>query len=139
MDGLLRLHWVFAACVSVRYTHFLVRANTHKLPLHSWGVVPIVREAQNEPTLEFPRELDVPWKVLQRRFGITSPGGNLTSNVYANCDFTSDAHTDVAVSFPSLVVTKSRVLRHEIACSHGPNCSPTGGRKFLRLRLMRMT
>uniref|UniRef100_D8QK43 Uncharacterized protein n=1 Tax=Schizophyllum commune (strain H4-8 / FGSC 9210) TaxID=578458 RepID=D8QK43_SCHCM len=75
---------------------------------YRWGVVPIVREAQNEPTLEFPRELDVPWKVLQRRFGITSPGGNLTSNVYANCDFTSDAHTDVAVSFPSLVVTKSR-------------------------------
>jgi hypothetical protein len=57
-------------------------------PLHSWGIVPIVREAQNEPTLEFPKELDAPWKVLQNRFGITSPGGNLTSNVYANVDTT---------------------------------------------------
>ncbi|KAL1753077.1 hypothetical protein FB107DRAFT_218561 [Schizophyllum commune] len=55
---------------------------------YRWGIVPIVREAQNEPTLEFPRELDVPWRVLQRRFGITSPGGNLTSNVYANVDTT---------------------------------------------------
>ncbi|KAL1753080.1 hypothetical protein FB107DRAFT_250373 [Schizophyllum commune] len=55
---------------------------------YRWGIVPIVREAQNEPTLEFPSELDLPWKVLQRRFGITSPGGNLTSNVYANVDTT---------------------------------------------------
>ena len=57
-------------------------------PFSSWGIVPIVREAQNEPTLEFPKELDAPWKVLQKRFGITSPGGNLTSNVYANVDTT---------------------------------------------------
>ncbi|KAL1725749.1 hypothetical protein EV714DRAFT_277221 [Schizophyllum commune] len=65
-----------------------------------WGIVPIVREAQNEPTLEFPRELDVPWKVLQKRFGITSPGGNLTSNVYANCDFTESRGLDLADTAP---------------------------------------
>ncbi|KAL1743348.1 hypothetical protein HDZ31DRAFT_74937 [Schizophyllum fasciatum] len=51
---------------------------------YRWGIVPIVREAQNEPTLEFPRQLDLPWAILQQRYGITSAGGNLTSNVYAN-------------------------------------------------------
>ncbi|KAL1664907.1 hypothetical protein GGF50DRAFT_101152 [Schizophyllum commune] len=67
---------------------------------YRWGIVPIVREAQNEPTLEFPRELDLPWKVLQWRFGITSPGGNLTSNVYANCDFTESRGRDTADDGP---------------------------------------
>ncbi|KAI4524944.1 hypothetical protein K525DRAFT_291229 [Schizophyllum commune Loenen D] len=67
---------------------------------YRWGIVPIVREAQNEPTLEFPHELDVPWKVLQQRFGITSPGGNLTSNVYANCDFTESRGRDTADDAP---------------------------------------
>ena len=45
-------------------------------------MAPIVREAQNELCLNFPKQLDIPWSILQRHFGVTSPGGNLTSNIY---------------------------------------------------------
>ncbi|KAJ4470936.1 hypothetical protein J3R30DRAFT_3710892 [Lentinula aciculospora] len=53
---------------------------------YRWGVLPVVREAQNEKTLRFPRELDIPWPYIQRRVGITSPGGSLSSNSYYNLD-----------------------------------------------------
>ncbi|KAF8211109.1 hypothetical protein K438DRAFT_1569721 [Mycena galopus ATCC 62051] len=51
---------------------------------YRWGVTPIVSEAQNEKSLDFPNELEVPWSFLQRHFGITSPGGCMTSLMYAN-------------------------------------------------------
>ncbi|KAJ3809384.1 hypothetical protein F5876DRAFT_43964 [Lentinula aff. lateritia] len=53
---------------------------------YRWGVLPVVREAQNEKSLQFPRELDIPWPYIQRRVGITSPGGSLSSNSYYNLD-----------------------------------------------------
>ncbi|KAJ3723556.1 hypothetical protein DFJ43DRAFT_1003511 [Lentinula guzmanii] len=53
---------------------------------YRWGVLPVVREAQNEKYLQFPRELDIPWPYIQRRVGITSPGGSLSSNSYYNLD-----------------------------------------------------
>ncbi|KAJ7982926.1 hypothetical protein DFH06DRAFT_1171944 [Mycena polygramma] len=49
---------------------------------YRWGVSPVVREAQHETNLSFPEYLEIPWAVLQRRFGVSSPGGNLTSNIY---------------------------------------------------------
>ncbi|KAJ7477197.1 hypothetical protein B0H11DRAFT_2158288 [Mycena galericulata] len=49
---------------------------------YRWGVSPVVREAQHETNVAFPECLETPWAVLQRRFGVTSPGGNLTSNIY---------------------------------------------------------
>ncbi|KAJ3774363.1 hypothetical protein FB446DRAFT_729208 [Lentinula raphanica] len=53
---------------------------------YRWGILPVVREAQNEKTLQFPRELNVPWPYIQSRVGITSPGGSLSSNSYYNLD-----------------------------------------------------
>ncbi|KAJ6485568.1 hypothetical protein C8R45DRAFT_829014 [Mycena sanguinolenta] len=51
---------------------------------YRWGVTPIVSEAQNEKSLDFPVELDMPWNYLQRHFGVTSPGGCMTSLMYSN-------------------------------------------------------
>ncbi|KAJ6556153.1 hypothetical protein B0H19DRAFT_1293126 [Mycena capillaripes] len=51
---------------------------------YRWGVSPVVREAQIETSLNFPRELDEPWLHLQRYFGFTSPGGGLSSCLYFN-------------------------------------------------------
>ncbi|KAJ7573732.1 hypothetical protein C8J56DRAFT_1017505 [Mycena floridula] len=62
----------FGACIS-----FLRHA-------YRWGVSPVVREAQRESSIAFPEGLDLPWIFVQRRFGITSPGGGLTTNVYFN-------------------------------------------------------
>ncbi|TAQ85435.1 hypothetical protein B7494_g6256 [Chlorociboria aeruginascens] len=47
---------------------------------YRWGTIPIVRLAQEEKALEFPPELDAPWPYLQKRFGVVSQGGNVTSN-----------------------------------------------------------
>ncbi|KAJ6574535.1 hypothetical protein B0H19DRAFT_933039 [Mycena capillaripes] len=65
----------FCACVC-----FLRLAYRH-IP---WGVSPVVREAQVETSVAFPRELDEPWLHLQRYFGFTSPGGGLSSCLYFN-------------------------------------------------------
>ncbi|CAK5273537.1 unnamed protein product [Mycena citricolor] len=51
---------------------------------YRWGVTPIVSEAQNEKSVEFPVELDVSWSYMQQHFGTTSPGGCMTSLMYAN-------------------------------------------------------
>ncbi|CAK5273599.1 unnamed protein product [Mycena citricolor] len=51
---------------------------------YRWGVTPIVSEAQNEYSLDFPEELDEPWRYIQKHFGTTSPGGCMTSLMYAN-------------------------------------------------------
>ncbi|KAF7309422.1 hypothetical protein MIND_00313000 [Mycena indigotica] len=51
---------------------------------YRWGVSPIVSEAQNEETLDLPEQLNVPWRCLQKHFGTTSPGGCMTSLMYAN-------------------------------------------------------
>ncbi|KAF7371089.1 hypothetical protein MSAN_00743700 [Mycena sanguinolenta] len=51
---------------------------------YRWGVTPIVSEAQNEKSLNFPVELDMPWSYLQHHFGVTSPGGCMTSLMYSN-------------------------------------------------------
>ncbi|KAF9067291.1 hypothetical protein BDP27DRAFT_1328994 [Rhodocollybia butyracea] len=53
---------------------------------YRWGILPVVREAQNEKSLQFPHELDIPWPYIQRRLGITSPGGSMSSNSYYNFD-----------------------------------------------------
>ncbi|KAF5380313.1 hypothetical protein D9757_007945 [Collybiopsis confluens] len=53
---------------------------------YRWAVLPVVREAQNENSLHFPRQLDLPWPYIQQRIGITSPGGSLSSNSYYNLD-----------------------------------------------------
>lgn len=54
--------------------------------LCSWGTIPIVKLAQEEQVLDFPEQLNLPWEYLKRQFGVTSPGGNVTSNYLCNFD-----------------------------------------------------
>lgn len=42
--------------------------------------------AQEEQVVEIPEQLNVPWEYLKRRFGVTSQGGNVTSNYLCNFD-----------------------------------------------------
>lgn len=51
-----------------------------------WGTVPIVKVAQEEKFIDFPVELDISWEFLRRRYGITSQGGSVMSNMYCNLD-----------------------------------------------------
>jgi hypothetical protein len=79
------------------------------IDVSSWGVVPIVREAQNETTLQFPEELDVPWAILQQRFGITSPSGSLTSIVYYSVNERKEMEYSCTVGMPEIYRRTERV------------------------------
>ncbi|KAJ7573942.1 hypothetical protein C8J56DRAFT_717299, partial [Mycena floridula] len=56
----------------------------HLRHAYRWGISPVVRVAQTEAVVSFPEALELPWSFIQRRFGLTSPGGGLTSNIYFN-------------------------------------------------------
>ncbi|KAJ5894320.1 hypothetical protein N7495_006011 [Penicillium taxi] len=49
-----------------------------------WGIVPIVKIAQQEKIIEFPPELDLPWGFICQWYGIQSQGGNVMSNFHCN-------------------------------------------------------
>ncbi|EKV12269.1 hypothetical protein PDIG_45940 [Penicillium digitatum PHI26] len=51
-----------------------------------WGTIPIVEVAQQEKIIDFPPELDLPWDFIRQKYGITSLGGNVTSNFFCNLD-----------------------------------------------------
>ncbi|KAJ5101980.1 hypothetical protein NUU61_004202 [Penicillium alfredii] len=51
-----------------------------------WATVPIVKVAQEEKIIDFPPELNIPWDFLRRKYGVKSPGGNITSNFHCNFD-----------------------------------------------------
>ncbi|KAH6645348.1 hypothetical protein BKA67DRAFT_595736 [Truncatella angustata] len=53
---------------------------------YRWASNPVLRVTQEEKQLHFPLELDMPWSYIQRRFDITSPSGNIMSNVICNLD-----------------------------------------------------
>lgn len=82
MDGIFFLYRVHTTCLQVSAYLVSYLALLVLMWFVRWGVAPIVREAQNELSLDFPEQLDVPWSILQRHFGVTSSGGNLTSNIF---------------------------------------------------------
>lgn len=53
---------------------------------YRWGTIPIVEVAQQEKIIDFPPELDLPWDFIRQKYGITSLGGNVTSNFFCNLD-----------------------------------------------------
>ncbi|KAL4960137.1 uncharacterized protein BDV14DRAFT_211828 [Aspergillus stella-maris] len=53
---------------------------------YRWGLIPVVRVAQDEKIIDFPDELVLPWGYISRRFGTTSQGGNLMTNYLCNFD-----------------------------------------------------
>ncbi|KAJ7623766.1 hypothetical protein FB45DRAFT_1031673 [Roridomyces roridus] len=69
---------------------------------YRWGVSPIVGEAQSEQSLDFPVELELPWRYLQRHFGTTSPGGCMTSLMYSNLRGDDRLEYSVTVGLPEV-------------------------------------
>ncbi|KAK7044650.1 hypothetical protein R3P38DRAFT_2879980 [Favolaschia claudopus] len=63
---------------------------------YRWGVTPIVSVAQTETSVDIPPELNVPWAAIQRRFGISSPSGCMTSICYSN--LTSKDHLQYSIT-----------------------------------------
>ncbi|POS77452.1 hypothetical protein DHEL01_v204158 [Diaporthe helianthi] len=53
---------------------------------YRWALIPVVKVAQEELTVDLPLELDIPWLYLQRTFGVEADVGNHTSNVLLNFD-----------------------------------------------------
>lgn len=64
---------------------------------------PVVRVAQMETQLDLPVELDIPWSYLQRTFGITSPSGNIMSNVICNLDKNGQLAYSISEGMPAVV------------------------------------
>ncbi|KAI0123701.1 hypothetical protein BJ170DRAFT_598904 [Xylariales sp. AK1849] len=71
---------------------------------YRWATNPVVRIAQNEKQIFFPFELDMPWSYLQQRFDITSPSGNIMSNVVCNFDSHGRLAYLVNEGMPEIVV-----------------------------------
>ncbi|KAJ7498040.1 hypothetical protein B0H11DRAFT_2189800 [Mycena galericulata] len=69
---------------------------------YRWGVSPIVSEAQNEQSLEFPEQIELPWNYLKQHFGTTSPGGCMTSLMYTNMRCDSRLEYSVTVGMPEV-------------------------------------
>lgn len=51
-----------------------------------WGIIPVVKAAQNQKLIAFPDELSIPWTYISRRYGVSSMGGNVMSNYLYNLD-----------------------------------------------------
>jgi hypothetical protein len=51
-----------------------------------WAIIPVVKVAQLEKSVDLPLELVEPWTYLQRHFGCRSDSGNMTSNMTLNFD-----------------------------------------------------
>ncbi|KAJ6588837.1 hypothetical protein B0H19DRAFT_1101405 [Mycena capillaripes] len=69
---------------------------------YRWGVTPIVSEAQDETSVTFPQELDLPWIALQRHFGFTSPSGCMTSICYSNMAAENHLQYSVTAGMPDV-------------------------------------
>ncbi|GFF48104.1 hypothetical protein IFM51744_06740 [Aspergillus udagawae] len=59
-----------------------------------FGCIAISRHAYR--LISFPVELDIPWNHLQKRYGVISAGGNVTSNYF--CNFTTDGTLVYAIN-----------------------------------------
>ncbi|KAL4866484.1 hypothetical protein BDV12DRAFT_199085 [Aspergillus spectabilis] len=53
---------------------------------YRWGIIPVVKAAQEQKILDLPAELGEPWTILRQRFGVTSLGGNIMANHFCNFD-----------------------------------------------------
>ncbi|RFU27639.1 hypothetical protein B7463_g8719, partial [Scytalidium lignicola] len=68
-----------------------------------WGTIPVVQLAQAEKVIDIPSELEVPWAHLQRRFGVTSQGGNVLSNFLCNFNANSQIVYPINTGMPEII------------------------------------
>ncbi|KAJ5663479.1 hypothetical protein N7507_004210 [Penicillium longicatenatum] len=53
---------------------------------YRWATIPVVKVAPEEKLIDFPPELELPWRFIQQRYRIKSQGGNIVSNYLCNFD-----------------------------------------------------
>ncbi|OXV07235.1 hypothetical protein Egran_05001 [Elaphomyces granulatus] len=53
---------------------------------YRWATIPVIKAAQKEKFIDLPPELELPWSFLRQHYGVTSQGGNCTSNYFYNFD-----------------------------------------------------
>ncbi|KAK8139035.1 hypothetical protein PG984_002415 [Apiospora sp. TS-2023a] len=64
---------------------------------YRWAMIPVVKAAQREKTLE------LPWPYLQRHFGCRAEAGNLTSNIVHNFDEKGELVYKINVGMSDLI------------------------------------
>jgi hypothetical protein len=75
-----------SACLQVSSISPATEWSSNRLSHHRWATIPVVKVAQKEKFIDLPPELELPWSFLRRHYGITSQGGNVTSNYFYNFD-----------------------------------------------------
>lgn len=70
----------------------------------------MVKVAQLERVVQFPRELNVPWRYLQRRFGVDADAGNNTSNVLLNFDTRGERIYRINVGMSDVIQSSEEVF-----------------------------
>ncbi|KAL4881877.1 hypothetical protein BJY04DRAFT_188244 [Aspergillus karnatakaensis] len=68
-----------------------------------WGVIPVVKVAQEEKVIGFPPELEEPWTLLRQRYGVTSPGGNVMANYFCNFDEAGRVVYEINSAMPDMI------------------------------------
>lgn len=89
------------ACWSPRRTQMFPSPRTDTSAANKrWAIIPVVKVAQRETVLTLPPELDVPWKLLQSRYGLTSESSNLTANFIHNFTDSGEYALKINVGMP---------------------------------------
>lgn len=107
------MHRSLSACFQVR-SLIVVQLALHSPSTFRWGTVPIVKPAQKEKFIDLPLELELPWHFLRRRFGITSQGGNLTSNFLCNFDKEEQIVYEINCGMPEIIKSAEYHFAHMI-------------------------
>ncbi|KAL8846246.1 MAG: hypothetical protein Q9221_008659 [Calogaya cf. arnoldii] len=77
---------------------------------YRWGTIPVVKVAQLEKIVEFPRALDVPWPYLQRSFGVEADSGNNTANVLHNFNEKGERIYKINVGMSDLITSSEEAF-----------------------------
>ncbi|KAJ5577604.1 uncharacterized protein N7459_006568 [Penicillium hispanicum] len=88
----------FYACVSV---------SRHA---YRWATVPVVKVAQMEKFVDFPRELVVPWAYLKRYYGVIADGGNNTANILHTFNVHGERVLKINVGVPAAIMTAEEIF-----------------------------
>lgn len=85
-----------------------------------WGVVPIVKLAQEEEIIDLPPELVKPWEYLQEYFGSTSQIGNVMSSLILNFDERGQHVFKANYGLSEKIVSSEEELARIFAMSRNP-------------------
>ncbi|KAL2831593.1 hypothetical protein BJY01DRAFT_107963 [Aspergillus pseudoustus] len=77
-----------------------------------WGTIPVVKAVQEQKLIDFPIELDAPWDLLSRYYGVTSKGGNMMANYLCNFDEQGRIVYQINYTMPELIKTAEYNFTH---------------------------